>query len=50
MDYVIHFALEAVGGLTCSCAVRFCRHRLLTGLCWFVLSALSTVTTVQIVG
>ena len=50
MEYIIHFALEAVGAAIGVFAYRFCQHDWHRWTIWFVLSAITTIVTVQLVG
>jgi hypothetical protein len=52
LSYLIHFMIEAIGSLIAIFAYKshHCRHWWHRGLIWTVLSMLTTVLTVQIVG
>jgi hypothetical protein len=52
MDYLIHFLLEATGSLIALFAYRnhHCNTWWHRGLIWIMLTALTTVVTVQTVG
>lgn len=50
MDYLVHFSLELVGGGVGVYAYRFCGHNIHRAIVWFVLTAITTFITVQVVG
>ncbi|HEX2044166.1 MAG TPA: hypothetical protein VHF23_00910 [Gaiellaceae bacterium] len=50
LDYSVHFGIDVLATLATLYAQRFCRHRLHQFLVWLALSAVVTVTTVNLVG
>jgi hypothetical protein len=50
MDYIIHFALESIGGMIGVYSYRFCKHRWHRWVVWLSLTALTTIVTVRAVG
>ena len=50
VDYAVHFGVDVAGTLATLYAQRFCRHRVHQFLIWLGLSALVTVSTVNLVG
>lgn len=49
-DIAIHMALEAIGGLTCACTLRYCKHFWLRAFAWFLVALVFSVLTVMAVG
>jgi hypothetical protein len=50
LDYGVHFGIDVLATLATLYAQRFCRHRAHQFLVWLGLSAVVTVTTVNLVG